>query len=64
MSERMVLFQARGLVRSKACPESDERIRLGRFRRAQLRSMLRSGKIEDGKTLVGVLWLLGFKRDS
>jgi len=64
LSERMVLFQARGLVRSKACPESDERIRLGRFRRALLRSMLRSGKIEDGKTLVGVLWLLGFKRDS
>jgi len=62
LSERMVLFQARGLVRSKACPESDERIRLGRFRRSQLRSMLRSGKIEDGKTLVGALWLLGFKR--
>jgi ADP-ribose pyrophosphatase len=61
LSERMVLFQARDLVRSKACPESDERIRLGRFRRSQLRSMLRSGKIEDGKTLVGVLWLLGFK---
>ncbi|PYU94582.1 MAG: hypothetical protein DMG25_06415 [Acidobacteria bacterium] len=61
LSERMVLFQARGLVRSKACPESDERIRLGRFRRAQLRSMLRSGKIEDGKTLVGVLWLLSSK---
>jgi ADP-ribose pyrophosphatase len=61
LSERMILFEGRGLVRSTPQPESDERIRLGRFTPTELRSMLRSKRIEDGKTLLGLLWLLGFK---
>lgn len=61
LSERMALVQARGLTQARAEPEEDERIRLGRFSPAQLRQMLRSKKIEDAKTLVGLLWLLGFK---
>jgi len=59
LSERMFLFEARGLSGSKAQPERDERIRLGRLTLAGLRTMLRNNKIEDGKTLVGLLWLLG-----
>jgi ADP-ribose pyrophosphatase len=58
VNEKMHLFEARGLTRAKARPEADERIRVGRFTEAQLRGMLRARKIEDGKTLVGLLWRL------
>lgn len=61
VSEKMHLLQARGLTRAKAQPEADERIRLGRFTESQLRRMLRAKKIEDGKTLVGLLWRLSGK---
>lgn len=59
-SEEMHLIEARGLTRTKAQPEADERIQLGRFTRRELLRMVRAGKIHDGKTLVGLLWLLGF----
>ena len=58
LSERMHLVEARGLAFSKAQPEADERIRAGRFTLRQLRKMLRGKKIIDGKTLVGLYWLL------
>ncbi len=57
LGERMHLFEARGLERRKARPEADERIRVKRFTRPELRSMLRLGKIHDAKTLVGLLWM-------
>jgi ADP-ribose pyrophosphatase len=62
LSERMFLVEARGLTRSKACPEPDERIRVGRFTLGQLVKMLRSQEIHDAKTLVGILWLLCSRR--
>lgn len=62
LDERMFLFEARGLTAAQAQPEADERIRVARFTLAQLREMIRRGKIEDGKTLVGLLWFLNFKR--
>lgn len=58
LSEQMHLFEARGLSRTKARPDADERIRIRRFTRGQLGKMLRAKKIRDGKTLVGLLWLL------
>jgi ADP-ribose pyrophosphatase len=58
VSEKMHLLEARGLTPAKAQPDPDERIRLGRFTEGQLRRMLRARKIEDGKTLVGLLWRL------
>jgi len=61
LNEQMHLVEARGLTRSKAQPESDERIRIGRFTVAQLRQRLTAHKFEDGKTLVGLLWLLDHK---
>ena len=57
LSERMFLVEARGLTLSKARPEEDECIEVGRFSRAQLQRMIRQGKIRDGKTLVGLLWI-------
>ena len=59
LSELMHLVEARGLTRSKARPEADERIRIGRFTPGRLRQMLRSKKIRDGKTLAGLYWFLG-----
>jgi len=62
LTERMHLLLAQGLIEGEAHPESDERIQVGRFTRPELRRMLRAGKIEDGKTLVGLLWLLSSAR--
>ena len=62
LNERVHLFEATGLTRSKAQPEADERIRLGRFTMTQLRQRLSANKIEDGKTLMAVLWLISRRR--
>ncbi len=58
LTERMYMVEANGLSPSKAQPEADERIRVGRFTLRQIREMLRARKIKDGKTLVGLYWLL------
>ncbi len=58
LTERMHLVQARGLTLGQAQPEVDERIEVGCFRRPELRSMMSAGKVQDGKTLVGLLMLL------
>jgi len=57
VSERMHLVEASDLVRSPASPDADERIRVGRFSREELFNMLRQHRVEDAKTLVGLLWL-------
>ena len=58
LSERMYLVEARGLRQTQSCPEPDEVICVGSFSLPQLRTMIRQNKIKDGKTLVGLLWLL------
>jgi ADP-ribose pyrophosphatase len=58
LTEKMFLVEATGLTRSKAQPEPDERIEVGHFTLVQARRMIESGQIRDGKTLVGLLWLL------
>jgi len=58
LTERMFLVEARGLTPSRARPEADERITIGRFSAGQLRAMIHQGQIRDGKTLVGLLWFL------
>lgn len=62
LTEKMYLVEARGLTRSRARPEEGERIRIGRFTVAQLRQMLRSKKVRDGKTLAGLYWFLSKRR--
>ena len=59
LTEKMFLIQASGLTPSPAQPEADERIRARLFTRRGLVRMLRAKRIRDGKTLVGLLWLLG-----
>ena len=62
LTEEMHLVEARNLTRTKAQPEDDERIDVDIFDRQQLLKMLRRKKIQDGKTLVGLLWFLYFDR--
>jgi ADP-ribose pyrophosphatase len=64
LTEQMHLMEARELTQSKAHPEADERIEARLFTRSEMRTMLRAKKIEDGKTLVGLLWLLGFDQSN
>lgn len=56
LTERMHVIEARGLILSRARPESDERIEVGKFTGRELDRMMASGEIEDGKTLVALLW--------
>jgi ADP-ribose diphosphatase len=62
LSEKMHLYEARGLTPSRGNPDPDERIRVRRCTRGELRKMISTGKILDAKTLVGLLWLLGARR--
>jgi ADP-ribose diphosphatase len=61
LSEKMHLYEARGLTPRRAEADADERIRVRRFTRAELGRMIRSGRIRDAKTLVGLLWRFGGK---
>jgi len=58
LTEKMFLIEAIGLTGSKPHPDPDERIQVGHFTPVQLTKMIKSGRIHDGKTLVGLLWLL------
>jgi ADP-ribose pyrophosphatase len=53
VGERMTIFLARDLTAGKATPMDDERIESHWFTRREIASMIRSGKIEDAKTLIG-----------
>ena len=64
LSERMFLVEARGLCRAQSKPEPDEFIEVGAFSRNELRALIRQGRIKDGKTLVGLLWLFGRNRPA
>lgn len=58
VTERLHLVEASGLMRGDARPERDERIRVQSFTLPQLRKMIRSNRIQDSKTLIGLSWLL------
>jgi ADP-ribose pyrophosphatase len=49
----MTLFRATGLTAGEAKPMEDERIETRWFKRKDLHNMIRDGKIEDGKTIIG-----------
>lgn len=56
LTERMHLVEAFDLTQEESDPEADERIQVGEFSTRQLGKLLRERKIDDGKTLVGLLW--------
>jgi ADP-ribose pyrophosphatase len=61
LSEKMHLVEAWDLTPAKGEPDADERIEVGFFTVDDVMKMIRSHKIRDGKTLVGMLWLFGGK---
>ena len=60
VEERMTIFLATDLTKGEATPMEDERIEAGWFTRRQVTAMIRTGKLEDGKTMLGFLiWQTG-----
>lgn len=53
VAEKMTIYLATGLTEGEAQPMEDERIECRWFKRKELDKMIREGKIEDGKTLIG-----------
>jgi len=58
LTERMFLVEATGLTQAKAQPDPDENLEVGHFSLIQLSKMIRSKEIHDGKTLIGLMWLI------
>ena len=61
VGEKMTIFLATDLTEGEAEPMDDERIEVRWFSGAEIDRMLRSGKIIDGKTMIGYLTWKRFK---
>ncbi len=57
LGERMQIFLARGISEGLAQPEPDEQIEILRMKFSDAMVLLRSGKIHDGKTIIGLSFL-------
>ena len=55
LSEAMNILLAEDLTLGEAAPEEDEKIELHMTPLSEVLAMIHAGKIEDGKTLIGVL---------
>ncbi len=53
VEERMTIFLATGLTAGEATPMDDERIEARWFKKKEVAEMIREGRIEDGKTIIG-----------
>ena len=60
VAEKMTIFLATDLTEGDAHPMDDERIECRWFTSAEIDRMLRSGKIIDGKTMIGYMTLKRF----
>lgn len=57
LDETMDVYLAQGLTLGEATPEEDEQIRIRFFPLSQAVKMVLTGKINDAKTMAGVLWI-------
>ena len=55
LQEKMTIFLATGITQGEATPMEDEKIECLWFSPAEIDGMLSSGKIIDGKTMIGYL---------
>lgn len=55
LTETMTILLAEGLTLGQATPEEDERIELHMTPLSEVVRLIHAGKIQDGKTLIGVL---------
>jgi len=62
IDETMTVYLARELTPGKAQPEEDEVIAWHLMPLSRALQMIQSGKIRDGKTIAGLLWLAEFLR--
>ena len=63
VEEKMTIFLATGLTEGESHPMDDEKIETRWFSSAEINRMIRSGKIIDGKTMIGYLtWKTGAHR--
>jgi len=53
VQERMTIFLATDLIQGAATPMDDEQIETRWFKRKELGQLIRDGKIDDGKTIIG-----------
>jgi ADP-ribose pyrophosphatase len=53
VQERMTIFLATDLTKGEATPMDDEQIETRWFKRKEVAQMIRDGKIQDGKTIIG-----------
>ena len=53
VAERMTIFLATDLIEGEAKPMEDERIEARWFKKKEVSQMIRDGKIEDAKTIIG-----------
>jgi ADP-ribose pyrophosphatase len=58
LEETMTVFLARGLKPGTAQPEDDERIEHALVPISEVRQLILSGRIRDGKTIAGALWFI------
>lgn len=58
LDETMTIYLAEGLQAGEAQPEPDERIAVKFFRLSEARRMAVNGRIQDAKTISGILWLV------
>jgi len=63
VAETMATYLARGLQPGPANPEEDEVIQTRFFPLRQIARQITEGKIRDGKTICGVLWLAQYLRE-
>jgi len=59
LNEKMHLVEAWDLTPSQGQPDDDERIEAGIFAIEDVLQMIRKKEINDGKTLLGILWVFG-----
>ncbi len=64
LTETMTILLAEGLTQGEASPEEDEKIELHMTPLSEVLRMIHAGKIEDGKTLIGVLLYDSLRRSK
>ncbi len=62
VAEKMNLFLALDLTPGEPRPMGDERIEVAWYTRKQIAALIHSGKMEDGKTLVGYFMWLEYRK--
>jgi ADP-ribose pyrophosphatase len=64
LNETMAILLAQGLTLGEAAPEDDEKIDVHMTPLSEVLRLIHAGKIEDGKTLIGVLFYASLRRSK